>query len=85
MKATELKCPKCGTTPSRTAYTFELVEPAMAYRKLAVGFDAEGTITSIESADVSHDDGDGEKELGCRSCGTLFPIPKGFWKFDIYG
>jgi hypothetical protein len=87
VKATEfkIKCPKCGALPDPERYTFELVEPAVAYRKLAFTISEEGAITGIDTTDVTHDAGDGESELGCRTCETQFPIPDGFWSFDIYG
>lgn len=80
----EIKCPKCGAVPDPERYTFELVEPALAYRKLAFTLDRKGKITKIESTDVEHDDGDGESLLNHRGC-TTFPVPDDFWEFDIYG
>ena len=85
MKATAIKCPKCGVTPTQTAFMFELIEPALAYRKLEFVLNKDGGIESINAHDLSHDDGDGDRELGCRNCGDRFPIPEGFWDFDIYG
>jgi len=84
MKATDIKCPKCGLIASNTAHGFQLVEPATAYRPLAISVDKNGEVTQIQTTDIEHDDGDGESRLSHRGCGE-FPIPKGFWEFDIYG
>lgn len=84
MKATDLKCPKCGAVPTSSSWEWTLVEPATAYRRLAISVAKNGEVTQITSNDVEHDDGDGESFLSHRGC-TTFKIPKGFGDFDIYG
>ena len=81
----KIKCPNCKAAPSNNSYSFELIEPAVCIRKLAITLNKKGEVENIEGADYSHDEGDGESQLGCRKCGTSFAIPKGFWDFDIYG
>ena len=84
MKAEKLKCPSCGTVPTSDSWQWTLVEPATAYRRLAISVDTGGEITQIESHDIEHDSGDGESYIGHRDCPKLFKIPKGFWEFDVY-
>jgi hypothetical protein len=84
MKATDLKCPKCGAVPTSNSWEWTLDESAMAYRKLAIAVDAEGSVTQIEGLDLSYDITDDESLISHHGCGQ-FPVPKGFWDFDVYG
>ena len=84
MKATALKCPKCGMTPTNESWDFKLVEPAIAIRPLSITVDKNGEVTQIETTDLEHDDAEGDRRIWHRGCGE-FEIPAGFWDFDVYG
>ncbi len=86
LMAEKLKCPSCGAVPASDSWQWTLIEPATAYRRLAITVDVNGEITQIQSNDVEHDDGGPSGSyIGHRGCNKLIEIPKAFWDFDVYG
>lgn len=85
MKASKLKCPECGAVPDSNSYRFQLVEPAVAIRRLAIEVNEEGEIEQIQTTDLEHDDADGDNFIEHIGCGGRIQAPLDFWHYDIYG
>lgn len=84
MKATKLKCPKCGAIPTSDSWEWSLIEPAVTVRRLAIEVDKRGDVVQVQTQDLEYDDADGTRMLSHIGCAT-YKIPKGFWDFDVYG
>lgn len=85
LMAQDIKCNVCGDAPTSESLRWQLVEPAITIRRLAIEVNQAGEIAQIRVRDLTHDDGDGETVLEHTGCLGTVKIPEAFWDFDVYG
>lgn len=82
MKVSEFKCPECGELPDPNLYSYELIEPVTAYRRIyftTVGDE----VTRIETSDTDYEE-TGKTHMLRHACGEVFDVPAGFFDYTIY-